>query len=243
MKSLNHEARILIVDDQIANTEMLEGFLDFQGYVNLKSITDPREFRQQLINFQPDIILLDLMMPYLDGFQIMELVREETATDEFLPILILTADITMETKKRALELGASDFLTKPFDLIEVGLRIRNLLYTRSLVIALQNQNHILDERVRERTEELRYKNEELKLAMEKAQASDRLKTAFMQNISHEVRTPLNGILGFSKLLSDPMTSIQDRQIFTTMLDHSSERLINTITDYIYIADRFREYAT
>jgi signal transduction histidine kinase len=235
MKSTNHEAKILIVDDQVANTEMLEGFLDFQGYVNILSITDPRKFNELLHSFQPDLILLDLMMPHINGFQLLEMINQEISTDIFLPILVLTADITLDAKKRALELGASDFLTKPFDLIEVGLRISNLLFTRSLVTELHNQNHLLDERVKERTEELRCKNEELNIAMEKAQASDKLKTAFMQNISHEVRTPLNGILGFSRLLSEPDLAEPDRLSFTSMLNHSTERLINTITDFMDIS--------
>ena len=93
-------------------------------------------------------------MPYLNGFDVMKQLRPHIPPEAFLPILVLTADITPETKRQALAEGAMDFLTKPFDATEVILRIRNLLQTRSLHLQLQNQNQLLDQKVRERTAEL-----------------------------------------------------------------------------------------
>ena len=153
----------------------------------------------------------------------------------FVPILVLTADITKEAKQRALSEGASDFLTKPFDLIEVGLRIKNLLFTKYLVQQLGNQNQILEEKVKVRTRVLEQNNIELIAARDKAEASNRLKTAFMNNISHEIRTPLNGILGFAPMTLDPSFSDADKLEFLEILNASSNRLMQTITDYMDIS--------
>ncbi|MFZ4563875.1 MAG: ATP-binding protein [Bacteroidales bacterium] len=100
---------------------------------------------------------------------------------------------------------------------------------------LEYANTKLEEKVQERTEELQKSNNELVMARDKAQASDRLKTAFMHNISHEVRTPLNGILGFSSLIANPEIDANSKQTYLTLLKNSSERLVNTITDYIDIS--------
>lgn len=229
------EANILIVDDQEANIDVLDGFLEMQGYVNIKTVTDPREVVPLLGSFQPDLILLDLTMPYMSGFEVMEKLNKLIPNDTFLPILVLTADITTEAKIRALSGGASDFLTKPFDLIEVGLRIKNLLYTSYLQQQLQNQNKILDEKVKKRTSELEQKNIELNSAKEKAEASDKLKTSFINNISHEIRTPLNGILGFGQILTDPDLRAEEKNEYLAILNESSYRLINTVSNFMDIS--------
>ena len=148
------EPRILIVDDEVANVQLLERLLQRTGYADLQSTTDPRAVLPLAATFQPDLILLDLHMPHLDGFAVLEQVRATMPTGDYLPILVLTADITPAAKRRALTLGATDFLTKPFDIAEVQLRIRNLLETRFLHRQLQNQNQLLEDKVRERTTEL-----------------------------------------------------------------------------------------
>jgi putative two-component system response regulator len=146
--------RIMIVDDQPSNVMLLEGILQEEDFTSWRSITDPRQALPTFLEYLPDLILLDLQMPYMDGFSIMKQVQACVAPGDFLPILILTADITSETKRRALSEGALDFLTKPFDATEVVLRIKNLLQTRSLHLQLQGQNQLLDQKVRERTMEL-----------------------------------------------------------------------------------------
>lgn len=228
-------AGILIIDDQQANIDVLEGLLEFQGFENISSCNDSRKVMDLFERTNPDIVLLDLMMPYINGFEVMDLLKTKIQAGQFLPILVLTADITDETKKRALKGGATDFLTKPFDLVEVGLRIHNLLYTNHLQKLLLNQNQFLEEKVQERTKDLENANMELLAAKNKAEASDRLKTAFIQNISHEIRTPLNGIIGFSDLLVDPEISDNEKQDFIKLIQSSSTRLINTIEDYVNIA--------
>jgi len=147
-------ARILIVDDQPSNVLLLEGILQEEDYSAYRSITDSRQVLLVFLEYRPDLILLDLQMPYLDGFEVMKQLRAQIPPEAFLPILVLTADVTPEPKRQALAGGAMDFLTKPFDATEVILRIRNLLQTRALHLQLQNQNQLLEQRVRERTADL-----------------------------------------------------------------------------------------
>ena len=156
-------ARLLIVDDQESNIALLESVLDREGYTDLKSISDSRQVSALLDPVQPDLILLDLRMPHLDGFAVMEQLRERILTEDYLPILVLTADITPEAKLRALAAGARDFLTKPFDVTEVTLRIRNLLETRYLHLQQKYQNQVLEEKILARTVELRQRAEDLEL--------------------------------------------------------------------------------
>jgi putative two-component system response regulator len=155
MQAEGHSAaRIVIVDDEPANVRLLERILQQAGYTDLTSTTDPRDALALCKETEPDLILLDLHMPHVDGFAVMAELRPLLADDNYLPILVLTADITRDAKQRALSGGAKDFLTKPIDSIEVVLRIKNLLDTRFLHLQLQDQNVILEEKVRVRTHEL-----------------------------------------------------------------------------------------
>ena len=228
-------SNILIIDDQLANIEVLEGFLLIQGYTSIQTTADPRKVIRIYQSFAPDLILLDLSMPHLSGFEVLQRLKPFVLANTYVPILVLTADITKEAKQRALSEGASDFLIKPFDLVEVGLRIRNLLYTKYLVQQLGNQNQILEDKVKERTKALEQNNFELIAARDKAEASNKLKTAFMNNISHEIRTPLNGILGFAPMAIDPNFSQSEKQEFLEILNLSGKRLMQTITDYMDIS--------
>jgi putative two-component system response regulator len=151
-------AKILIIDDHEANVRVLELMLRRAGYHQYESLTDPRLVMQHFADFQPDLLLLDLLMPHLDGFAVMEQLRPLVAAETFLPILVLTADVTPETKRKALAAGAKDFLSKPFDVVEILLRIGNLLETRFLYQELYQQNQSLEERVLERTAELERAN-------------------------------------------------------------------------------------
>ncbi|MFZ4520918.1 MAG: response regulator [Bacteroidales bacterium] len=228
-------ARILIVDDKEANIDVLAGFLEIQGCLNIRFTTDPRQVAALCASFNPDLILLDLMMPYLSGYDVMEQIKGMAADNTYLPILVLTADITLDAKLKALACGAKDFLAKPFDLVEVGLRINNLLFARFLHLQLQDQNHLLEDKVMERTAELEQVNVALTAALDKAEESDRLKAAFLRNISHEIRTPLNGILGISSIFKDHKVEDLDKEEYYSYLKSSSNRLIKTVTDIMDIS--------
>ncbi len=153
-KETHRNARILIVDDEEANVRLLETMLQrVGGYTNLKSTTNSPEAFSLYAAFEPDLILLDLHMPDLDGFAVMDRLKSLLPATTYLPVLVITADITAEAKQRALMAGAKDFLVKPFDQTEVLLRIKNLLETRFLHVQLQTHNALLGETVRERTQD------------------------------------------------------------------------------------------
>ncbi len=148
------QARILIVDDEEPNVALLEAVLERAGYTNVTSLTDPRLVEDDVAAREPDLILLDLMMPRVDGFSVMKRLGEILPEDAYLPILVLTAAATREARERALFEGAMDFLTKPFDHAEVLLRVRNLLHTRQLHQDIRNHNKLLEQGVRDRTRKL-----------------------------------------------------------------------------------------
>ncbi len=194
-------AKILIVDDQNSNIDILESLLEDLGYTNYTSTNDSRQAINLFQSIKPDLILLDLMMPHLNGFEIMKLLNSLILPNSYLPILVLTADITPEAKQRALSEGAKDFLSKPFELYEVTLRIKNLLETSYLYQLIENHNIILEERIKERTIDLENANKELMVL-------DQAKVDFLNLISHEIRTPLNGILGFTEILKPLIESAE-----------------------------------
>lgn len=133
-------ARILIVDDADANLRLLEELLAREGFTQVISTADPTRAMDLFAAFEPDLILLDLMMPELDGYAILEQLSRRIPRNEYLPVLVLTADSTISARRKALSLGAKDFLTKPFDAIEAMLRVWNLLETRLLYRHLKTLN-------------------------------------------------------------------------------------------------------
>ena len=154
-------SRILVVDDQEANALLLQAVLTRAGYTAVETLTDPTLVVERCTETPPDLLLLDWHMPVLDGPEILERIHFLTDEPNWMPVLVLTADIAPDTKRNALSLGARDFLTKPIDVPEVLLRVRNLLQTRYLRLQLQRTNDLLHERVLQRTREL----EEAKLEM------------------------------------------------------------------------------
>ena len=146
--------KILIIDDEPTNVALLEDMLGGAGYTRVKALTDSRIALETCTVFAPDLILLDLMMPHLDGFAILESLRAQDS-EIFFPIIVLTADVNEETKRRALSAGATEFLVKPFDQLEVVLRIANSLETRRLHLLLDNQRAAFEDALRARSLELR----------------------------------------------------------------------------------------
>jgi PAS domain S-box-containing protein len=150
----NHEisnANILIVDDQEANVLLLEQLLIEDGYNNVTATMNPKEVCALNRKNHYDLILLDLQMPDMDGFQVMEALKTNT-DDGYLPVIVLTAQ--PGHKLQALKAGAKDFISKPFDLVEVKTRIHNMIEMRLSYKKLKNYNTVLEQTVRERTAEL-----------------------------------------------------------------------------------------
>lgn len=151
--ALINNVRILIVDDEPANLKLLDKMLGSQGYQERVLIQDPREVLSHYQTTRPDLILLDINMPHLDGYQVMEQLK--ALNDPCLPpIVILTAQHGRDHLLKALSLGARDFLGKPFDRAELLMRVRNLLDAQVGHRLLHNQKEVLEEMVRARTEEL-----------------------------------------------------------------------------------------
>lgn len=174
-------ANILIIDDKESNIAILIDLLEHLGYTNIKSTTDSRMAVSLFNSFNPDLILLDLMMPHLSGQEVMVQLKELIPENSYLPILVLTADTTAITKQLALASDAKDFLSKPFDLIEVGLRIKNLLFARYLHQQFQSQNS-------------------------KLVAANKALEDFSYSISHDLKTPLRHIKGVIDLLLEMKTT-------------------------------------
>jgi len=145
-------ANVLIVDDQEANVSLLEQLLRETGYARVASTMNPYEVCALHRKNRYDLILLDLQMPGMDGFQVIEGLKTNDA-DGYLPVLVITAQ--PGHKLRALHAGARDFVSKPFDLLEVKTRIRNMLEVRLLYKKLENYSKVLEQTVQERTAELR----------------------------------------------------------------------------------------
>ena len=184
------DGRILIVDDEPSNVRLLERILSDAGWKDVRSTTDSRAAAALHAEFRSDLVLLDLMMPYLDGVAVMKALRSTIADGEFLPIVVLTADATADAKRRALDAGTTDFLTKPFDRMEIVLRIKNLLQTRRLYLEREEQNRSLEATVRERTEQL--------LQSEKVATMGSL----LAGVAHELNNPLAIMMGQATLLRE-----------------------------------------
>jgi putative two-component system response regulator len=146
-------AQILVVDDEPTNVRLLEKVLQSEGYTNVVSTTDSRQAVELYQQHRSDLILLDLNMPYLDGYQVMEELRAQEDAS-LPPILVLTAQHVQEFRNRALKSGASDYVTKPFDRVELLSRVHNLLQVHLAQRYMHDQNQFLEKKVRERTREL-----------------------------------------------------------------------------------------
>lgn len=144
---------ILVIDDEPVNLRLVEKILQADGYTNVTLLQDSRQAVSALREQNSDLILLDLNMPHLDGYQVMEAIYELGLTAP-PPVLILTAQHAREFRIRALDLGARDYVTKPFDQVELRARVRNLLQAHHYQMSVQAQNELLEKKVRERTREL-----------------------------------------------------------------------------------------
>lgn len=146
------ECKIVLVDDNPVGTKLLSRLLSKAGYRRIFTTNDPTQVEAMIGEVQPDLVVLDLHMPAPDGYSLLKLIRDANAQGPFLPILVLTADNVQESRWKALRLGASDFLTKPFDALEISLRVRNFLQMRLLAKDLAEQNFALEQRVIERSQ-------------------------------------------------------------------------------------------
>jgi putative two-component system response regulator len=154
-------SRILVVDDNPVNIRLLEDVLSQAGYGNVWSTSNPTEVVALHTKWNFDIILLDLRMPKLDGFGVMEQLKAVMPPEDYVPILAITAETDMKTRLRALKEGAKDFINKPFNHLEALNRIENMLEVRALYTQRQRQNAVLEEKDHERTRQVEEQNRKL----------------------------------------------------------------------------------
>ena len=212
-------ARILIVDDEPANVRLLERLLQTAGYREITSTTDAREALAKFRAADPDLVLLDLMMPHLDGIAVLEQLQAEMRAEDYRPVLVLTADATLDAKRRALTAGATDFLTKPFEQVEVLLRIRNMLRTRALYRALEQHNRALEDTIRERTERL--------LQSEKVATMGSL----LAGVAHELNNPLSILSWHTQLLRE--TAADEESILRAdKISQAADRCVRIVRNFL-----------
>lgn len=233
------EARILMLDDDVGSTCLVANFLNRIGYANLRTINDSTALFAEIDDFAPDLLLLDLNMPGLSGFEILDVLRKDRRDDDQIPVLVLTGDCSAKNKRRALAAGATDLLAKPFDTSEISMRIRNLLQAHILRMEIQEQNRLLEDRVRARTSELETAVSGLQLAQQRLIQQERL-SAFGEMASgvvHDFSNALMSVIGYSDIL---LKSEKTRADEKTALEYL--RIINTAgRDGAHLVSRLRDF--
>jgi EAL domain-containing protein (putative c-di-GMP-specific phosphodiesterase class I) len=177
-------ATVLIADDHDANVVLLRRILDHAGVTRVHTTTDPLRVVEQYRDVRPDIVLLDLHMPGMDGVAVMDAIRRSTPAGHYVPVVVLTADATPQARNRVLDAGANDFLTKPVDRTEVMLRVRNLLHTRALHDTLRAHNLELEAEIADRDADRE------RARAEHAATRDRVVRALSGDVLHMVFQPI-----------------------------------------------------
>jgi signal transduction histidine kinase len=231
MNELIADARLLIVDDNVSNICLLQNILSRLGFKVIETLTDSRETLAVVEEFQPDLIVLDLNMPHLDGIAVLQQLNRVTR-ETFLPVLMLTADATSKSKLKALAAGASDFLTKPFHASEVMMRIRNLLQIRFLQRQLREHNQTLESTVAERTRELQEMQQQV-VAQERLRAFGEM----AGGIVHDFNNALMSVIGYSDILLSDEELMRDPVVAREYLG-----IINTAgQDASHVIGRLRDF--
>lgn len=215
LKKKDSSHTILIVDDVARNIQILGNILSSNGF----QIAYAQSGKQALsiAKMQKfDLILLDIMMPEMNGYEVCEKLKSNKKTSE-IPIIFLTAKADMDSIVKGFETGGQDYITKPFNSAELLARVKTHILLKEQKILLKQTNEILEQRVEERTSQLKRANTLL-------EKFDRTKSDFLSIISHELRTPLNGVIGLTKLLDDSPLD-ESQQEYINHLKEVSERLV------------------
>lgn len=207
--------KILIVDDNPQNIGVLGNILQEENYTVGFALNGKKAIEILQKNKKYDLVLLDINMPVMDGFETCRVIQEDPKLKE-IPVIFLTAYTDTDKIVNGFELGAKDYVTKPFKAQELLARVNTQLQLKHKTDQLNKWNDELEQKVAERTKELAEANAKLK-------RMDKVKTDFLMLISHEVRTPLNGIIGFGELLQSELHGTRNKE-FIDLLLVSAERL-------------------
>jgi DNA-binding response OmpR family regulator len=219
---------ILIVDDKPHNIMLLSSMLKQAGY-NVKSTTSGMDALQEVKNDPPGLILLDINMPEMDGYEVCRKLKSDEKSKD-IPVIFLSAMTETEDKVKGFENGGIDYITKPFQFEEVKVRVKNHIALSELKIELKKHNENLEKLVRERTMEL-------EAAYKRLRNIDRLKGEFIEMIAHEFRTPLTGILGVAEYLFNLCNNENadaDFRDITEIFDTSRARILKLMEDAMSI---------
>jgi signal transduction histidine kinase len=234
-------ARVLIVDDDERSLVLLQRML--QNHFQVHIVSDERETFDVFEKLRPDILLLDIYMPHINGFEIMRRLASYFGPDEYYPILVLTGDENPKTKLRALTAGAKDFLNKPLDAAEVTARIRNLLETRFLHLELQSHNMFLEERVHERTAQLEATLANLRATQAQVIKQERLAAlgVMASGIAHDFNNTLSSILGYGELLLEsPEQTDYLKRILSAGQD--ARQIVRRLREFYKVGDATESFA-
>jgi two-component system, sensor histidine kinase and response regulator len=227
----SHVPLILIVDDNPQNLQVLGKQLKEKNY-DLEFAINGSAALEWINNRQFDLILLDINMPGISGFEVCQKIRSRPEMNN-IPIIFLSADTDRESILKGFELGAQDYITKPFDNRELIVRVRTHLALKDTLEKLAQLNKSLEEKVLERTRQLKEANEKLEATNLRLVGLDKAKSEFLNLISHEIRTPLNGILGPMELLKGPVYASEIGNLID-MVDSSVKRLEKFSLDALLI---------
>src|SRR5580704_3952195 len=219
------ESDIMVVDDNPANLKLLEDMLLQRGY-EVRSFPLGRLALAAAKRNPPDLILLDINMPEMNGYEVCERLKS-TAEISGIPVIFLSALNETQDKVKAFQSGAVDYISKPFQFEEVQARVETHLQLHELQRALKAQNERLEEAVAARTRELADANERLTIL-------DNSKSEFLNLISHEFRTPLNGLLGVGELILEELPSTEESRELQRIFNLSRRRILSILDDALLL---------
>ncbi len=212
---------ILIVDDNSFNLQLLGNLLKGYSY-EIEFAVNGEAALEWLNTAKFDLILLDINMPGMNGFEVCKKIRSNPLFNN-MPVIFLSAESDRDSILKGFELGAQDYLSKPYDSRELLVRVRTHLVLKDSLEKLEKLNKSLEEKVLERTQQLKDANDKLEITNVKLLDLDKAKSEFLNLISHEIRTPLNGIIGPLELLKEPVSIGEIREL-VEILDLSVKRL-------------------
>jgi two-component system, sensor histidine kinase and response regulator len=227
MAHTNGKSQIMAVDDQPANLILLEDLLSQQGHT-VRSFPRGRLALEAAARNPPDLILLDINMPEMSGFKVCELLKSDEKLSA-IPVIFLSALSDAGDKVHAFECGGVDYVTKPFQVDEVQARVETHLKIHQLQKELQLHANHLEELVAARTRELAETQARLKVL-------DRAKSDFLRLIHHELRSPLNGLLGVGELVLDELGAAEDGAELREMFELSRQRMLTILDDALLLTE-------
>ncbi|MDC7233070.1 MAG: response regulator [Spirochaetales bacterium] len=215
-------AKILIVDDNEMIRDVLEEILSMEGY-DVQCCSNATEGLECGHSDPPDLFILDITMPDIDGLELCRRLKSDPATMD-IPVIFISGLIGMEEKIAGFKAGGVDYITKPFQNLDVLIRVKTHVELRKKTQILESMNEWLEEKVEKRTRELR-------LAKESAEKANNAKSEFLANINHEIRTPLNGVLGMLKLMGNCEMN-DDLEMYHNLADFSARHLSAVFSDIL-----------